>query len=122
MGVAAFADNGTYPVTARAVEPSEAHVWDGARITALMHRFPIVAINAARMIADRFHELQRQHRELMTERVERLTAELRKANGAAAKPAKAPAAKKAAPRNAAKATKAPASKTTRKSKAADTAA
>jgi CRP-like cAMP-binding protein len=30
-----------------------------------------VAINAARMIADRFHELQRQHRELMTERVER---------------------------------------------------
>ena len=41
---------------------------------------------------------------------------------AAAKPAPAPAAKKAAPRKAAKATKAPASKTTRKSKAADTAA
>ena len=37
----------------------------------LMRRFPDVAINAARMIADRFHELQRQHRELMTERVER---------------------------------------------------
>ena len=58
----------------------------------------------------------------LTERVERLTAELRKANGGAAKPAKAPAAKKATPRKAAKATKAPASKTTRKSKAADTAA
>jgi CRP-like cAMP-binding protein len=70
-GVAALVDNGTYPVTARAVEPSEAHVWTGARIGALMQRFPIVAINAARMIADRFHELQRQHRELMTERVER---------------------------------------------------
>lgn len=70
-GVAALVDNGTYPVTARAVEPSDAHTWDGTRITALMQRFPIVAINAARMIADRFHDLQRQHRELMTERVER---------------------------------------------------
>jgi CRP-like cAMP-binding protein len=37
----------------------------------LMRRFPDVAINAARVLADRFHELQRQHRELMTERVER---------------------------------------------------
>ncbi|MCC7242544.1 MAG: Crp/Fnr family transcriptional regulator [Acidobacteria bacterium] len=70
-GVAAFADDATYPVTARAVEPSEAHVWDGANVLALMHRFPVVAINAARVIADRFHDLQRQHRELMTERVER---------------------------------------------------
>ena len=70
-GVAAFADNAVYPVTARALDPSEADAWDGARITALMERFSVVAINAARMIADRLHELQRQHRELMTERVER---------------------------------------------------
>ena len=70
-GVAAIADNATYPVTARALEASEAHAWDGPRIAALMHRFPPIAINAARMIADRLHELQRQHRELMTERVER---------------------------------------------------
>lgn len=70
-GVAAFADNAVYPVTARALDASEAYAWDGARITALMERFPAVAINAARMIADRLHELQRQHRELMTERVER---------------------------------------------------
>ena len=70
-GVSAFADNATYPVTARAVEPSEAQAWDGARITALMQQFPTIAINAAKMIADRLHELQRRHRELMTERVER---------------------------------------------------
>lgn len=70
-GVAAVADNVAYPITARAVEPSEAYSWDGKRITALMHRFPPVAINAARMIAERLHELQRQRRELMTERVER---------------------------------------------------
>ena len=70
-GVAAFADNATYPVTAQAVEAAEAYAWDGPKMLALMRRFPDVAINAARMIADRFHELQRQHRELMTERVER---------------------------------------------------
>ena len=70
-GVAAIEEKAIYPVTARAVEASEAHAWDGPKITALMHRFPSIAINAARMIARRLHELQRQHRELMTERVER---------------------------------------------------
>ena len=70
-GVAVFADNATYPVTARAVDAAEAFAWDGPTMLRLMRRFPDVAINAARMIADRFHELQRQHRELMTERVER---------------------------------------------------
>jgi CRP-like cAMP-binding protein len=69
-GVAAFVEDATYPVTARALDASEAHAWDGTRILGLMHRFPTIAINAARMIADRLHELQRQHRELMTERVE----------------------------------------------------
>lgn len=70
-GVAAIVENAAYPVTARAIEASEAYSWDGRRITELMRRFPEIAINAARMIADRLHELQRQHRELMTERVER---------------------------------------------------
>lgn len=70
-GIAAIEENSKYPVTARAVEPSEAYAWDGAKITALMHRFPSIAINAARMIAGRLHDLQRQHHELMTERVER---------------------------------------------------
>lgn len=70
-GVSAFVENAVYPVTARALDPSEADAWDGTRILALMERFPQIAINAARLIADRLHELQRQHRELMTERVER---------------------------------------------------
>jgi len=70
-GIAAFAEGGAYPVTARAVEASEAHAWDGARITALMRRFPEIGINAARLVAERLHALQRQHHELMTERVER---------------------------------------------------
>lgn len=70
-GVAAIEENSTYPVTARAVETSEAYTWDGRKITALMHRYPSIAINAARMIARRLHDLQRQHHELMTDRVER---------------------------------------------------
>ena len=70
-GVAAIEENVAYPVTARAVETSDAYAWDGRRITALMHRYPSIAINAARMIARRLHDLQRQHHELMTERVER---------------------------------------------------
>jgi CRP-like cAMP-binding protein len=70
-GVAALSDKATYPVTARALDPCEAHAWDGPRVAALMQRFPTVAINAARMVADRLHELQRQHHQLMTERVER---------------------------------------------------
>lgn len=70
-GIAAFAEGGTYPVTARAAEASEAHAWDGARITALMRRYPDIGINAARLVAERLHALQRQHHELMTERVER---------------------------------------------------
>lgn len=70
-GVAAFSDKATYPVTARAVEPGEAYAWDGPRVASLMRRFPTIAINAARMVADRLHELQRQHHQLMTDRVER---------------------------------------------------
>jgi CRP-like cAMP-binding protein len=70
-GVAAFVEGSVYPVTARAVEPSEAWAWDGPQMIALMRRFPEIAINAARMIADRLHALQHQHHELMTERVER---------------------------------------------------
>lgn len=70
-GVAAFSDKAIYPVTARAVEPCEAFAWDGPLVASLMHRFPTIAINAARMVADRLHELQRQHHQLMTERVER---------------------------------------------------
>lgn len=83
-GVAVFTEKATYPVTARAVEPCEAHAWDGALVIALMRRFPVVAMNAAKMISDRLHELQRRHRELMTERVERRIARalLRLANDA----------------------------------------
>jgi CRP/FNR family transcriptional regulator, nitrogen oxide reductase regulator len=53
------------------VQSSEALAWDGAEMTSLMLRFPSVAINAARLVAQRLHDLQRQHREVMTERADR---------------------------------------------------
>lgn len=70
-GVAAFVDGSEYPVTARALEASEALAWSGQVMLALMRRFPAIAINAARLVALRLHALQRVHHELMTDRVER---------------------------------------------------
>ena len=70
-GVAAFVEGAEYPVTARAIEPCEALAWTGQAMIALMHRFPVIAINAARLVALRLHALQRAHHELMTDLVER---------------------------------------------------
>jgi CRP-like cAMP-binding protein len=72
-GVAALGE-GTYPITAEAVEECLALSWDARSMAALMRRYPDIAINTARFLARRFHELQVQHRQLMTERVERRVA------------------------------------------------
>lgn len=72
-GVAALGE-GTYPVTAEAVEECVALSWDANTMTRLMRKYPDIAINTARFLARRFHELQVQHRQLMTERVERRVA------------------------------------------------
>jgi CRP-like cAMP-binding protein len=72
-GVAALGE-GTYPVTAEAVEDCVALSWDARTMTGLMRKYPEIAINTARFLARRFHELQILHRQLMTERVERRVA------------------------------------------------
>jgi CRP-like cAMP-binding protein len=72
-GVAALGE-GAYPVTAEAVEDCTALSWDAQTMTRLMRKYPDIAINTARFLARRFHELQVQHRQLMTERVERRVA------------------------------------------------
>lgn len=72
-GVAALGE-GTYPITAEAVEDCVALSWDALTMTGLMRKYPDIAINTARFLARRFHELQVQHRQLMTERVERRVA------------------------------------------------
>lgn len=72
-GVAALGE-GTYPITAEAVEDCVALSWDAQSMVGLMRKYPDIAINTARFLARRFHELQVQHRQLMTERVERRVA------------------------------------------------
>ena len=69
-GAAAFG-GGQYPATAEAVNAATAFEWRGEAIARLMERHPRLAINLARFIAARLHELQEQYRQLATERVER---------------------------------------------------
>ena len=72
-GVAALGE-GTYPVTAEAVDDCAALSWDSKTMEGLMQQYPAIATNTARFLAKRFHELQVLHRQLMTERVERRVA------------------------------------------------
>jgi CRP-like cAMP-binding protein len=72
-GVAALGE-GSYPISAEAVEECVALSWDAQAMVGIMKKYPEVAINTARFLARRFHELQVQHRQLMTERVERRVA------------------------------------------------
>jgi CRP-like cAMP-binding protein len=72
-GAGAFGDL-TYPVGAEAVEPAVALVWTSGTIRQLLETEPKVALNAVQFVAGRLHDLQRRHRQLMTERVERRVA------------------------------------------------
>ena len=72
-GTAAFG-GGTYPVTAEAVTDLSLYEWSGPAMLDLMERYPRLAINVARFIAARLHELQVQYRQLATEKVERRVA------------------------------------------------
>ena len=72
-GAGAFGDE-TYPVSAEAVEPAVALVWTSGTMRQLMETEPRVALNAVQFVANRLHDLQRRHRQLMTERVERRVA------------------------------------------------
>ena len=72
-GAAAFG-GGTYPVTAEAVTEATVYEWAGPVILRLMEKYPKLAINAARFVAAKLHELQVQYRQLATEKVERRVA------------------------------------------------
>jgi len=72
-GAGVFGDV-TYPIGAEAVEAAAALVWTSAAMRQLMEREPRVALNAVTFVAGRLHDLQRRHRQLMTERVERRVA------------------------------------------------
>jgi CRP-like cAMP-binding protein len=72
-GAGAFGDL-TYPIGAAAVEPARALVWTSEVMRRVLETESRVAFNAVQFVAARLHDLQRRHRQLMTERVERRVA------------------------------------------------
>lgn len=74
VGIIAVLGQFAYPLTAETIEDCVFLVWDSALMNQLMEKYPRLAINAARLLAVRFRELQDRYRELATERVERRVA------------------------------------------------
>ncbi len=74
LGIIAALGQFGYPLTAEAVEDCLLLVWDSELMNQLMEKYPRLAMNAAKILAIRFRELQDRYRELATERVERRVA------------------------------------------------
>lgn len=74
MGVIVVLSEMSYPVSAECVTDTMALGWAASDISALMERYPLLALNGMRMVAGRFRDLQNRYRELATERVERRVA------------------------------------------------
>lgn len=74
FGIVASLSDTTYPATAEAVNDCLALAWDGAAVAQLMERYPRLAINGMRLLAQRVREFQDRLRELATERVARRVA------------------------------------------------
>ncbi|MHB8731138.1 MAG: Crp/Fnr family transcriptional regulator [bacterium] len=72
-GIAAWGDS-VYPVSAEAVQTSEAFAWEGPTMMRLLERYPAVALNTLHLMIARVHELQNRVTELTMERVEQRVA------------------------------------------------
>jgi CRP/FNR family transcriptional regulator, nitrogen oxide reductase regulator len=75
FGLIAALSGFVYPLSVQAVEPCSALVWQGDVLADLMQRFPIVALNALRIMVIRNQETQRRYQELLTQRVEQRVAQ-----------------------------------------------
>lgn len=71
FGTIAVLSGINYPLSAQALEDCLAVAWDKEIITRLLLAHPGMALNALRLLAKRFKDLQERYRELATERVER---------------------------------------------------
>jgi CRP/FNR family transcriptional regulator, nitrogen oxide reductase regulator len=76
MGIVAALGAMIYPASAEALDACQALVWEGAAVAALMERYPRLALNGMRLLAQRVREFQDRLRELATERVERRIARM----------------------------------------------
>lgn len=76
MGIVAALGTMTYPASAEAFDACRALMWEGAAVATLMERYPRLALNGMRLLAQRVREFQDRLRELATERVERRVARM----------------------------------------------
>ena len=76
MGIVAALGGMAYPASAEALDACQALMWDGSPVAALMERYPRLALNGMRLLAQRVREFQDRVRELATERVERRVARM----------------------------------------------
>jgi CRP-like cAMP-binding protein len=60
-----------YPVSAEAAGSCQVLYWSQAEMLVLAERYPVLALNAMRLLAVQVREFQDRYRELATERVER---------------------------------------------------
>jgi CRP-like cAMP-binding protein len=74
LGIIVALSDMAYPVTAEAVEPTDAIGWSAVDIRTLMLEHPQLGLNGMKLIARRFADVQDRFRELATERVERRVA------------------------------------------------
>ena len=74
MGIIVVLSNTIYPLSAEVVADCLTLRWNYDATIRLMERFPVLALNGLRLVADRFQDLQDRYRELATERVERRVA------------------------------------------------
>lgn len=72
-GVGAFGES-NYPISAEAADLSTALAWTSATMRHLFETESPMALNALHFVSSRLHDLQRRHRQAMTERVERRVA------------------------------------------------
>lgn len=75
FGLIAALDGFVYPLSIQAVEACSALVWEGPVLADLMQRFPVLGLNALRIMVVRNQETQRRYQELLTQRVEQRVAQ-----------------------------------------------
>lgn len=76
FGGVALLGNETYPVSAQAVEDSQALAWDTPTMNQMLEKYPLVAQNVMRWMTGHVKESQDLFRQLATERVERRIAHI----------------------------------------------
>ncbi len=76
FGAVALADNERYPVSAQALEPCAALLWSKSVINQLVAKYPQLAINAVKILAEHVQEFQQRFTEIATQRVERRLARM----------------------------------------------